>query len=248
MDAMELHPESAQTLERFLDDTLEQSVVDEPFVNETARALRIDVDGGVWLKPGAAVAYRGNIRFERLPTLNADSLQHAVMREAAPLVRASGRGRVYCGRHAAHVRTVRLNGESIVLSWHDLVAFEESLTFDATLVGHGVGIAAGGLVVLRLSGHGAFAMATHGRPLTLPVAPGEPVSTDPHATIAWSASLEPALKTDLSWRTAIGHGGQEPVQMFFDGTGFVIVQPYEDASRIPMDPHPIRKLASLLPW
>ena len=33
--------------------------------------LRIDVDGGVWLKPGAAIAYRGNIRFERLPTLSA---------------------------------------------------------------------------------------------------------------------------------------------------------------------------------
>ena len=47
------------------------------------------MDGGVWLKPGAAVAYRGDLTFERLPTLGAGSVQDAVLREAAPLVRAS---------------------------------------------------------------------------------------------------------------------------------------------------------------
>ena len=33
----------------------------------------------------------------------------------------------------------------------------------------------------------------------------------------------------MSWRSAIGHGGREPVQMYFEGRGFVLVQPYEDA-------------------
>jgi uncharacterized protein (AIM24 family) len=246
MNAFESHPETVQTLAGFVSETGEQGLAAEPFANETARTLRIDVDGGVWLKPGAAVAYRGEIRFERLPTLGAASAKNALLREAAPLVRASGAGRLYCGRHGAHVRTVRLTGECIVVSWHALVAFEDSLSFETALVSHGVSLAAGGLVVVTLAGHGSFALATHGRPLTLQVTPGGPVSTDPHATLAWSAALTPTLKTDLSWRSAFGHGGQEPFQMFFDGTGFVVVQPYEDASRFGPGPHPIRKVISLV--
>ena len=95
---------------------------------------------------------------------------------------------------------------------------------------------------MTLSGHGAFALSTHGRPLTLPVSPDRPVSTDPHATLAWSPSSTPALKTDLSWRSAFGHGGHEPVQMLFEGTGFVVVQPSEDAGRFAAAPHPMKQV------
>ena len=50
--------EHAQSLEAFIGETRAQDTPAEAFGNETARTLRIDVDGGVWLKPGAAVAYR----------------------------------------------------------------------------------------------------------------------------------------------------------------------------------------------
>ena len=126
------------------------------------------------------------------------------------------------------------------------MAFEESLTFALHFVGHGVSVAAGGLVVVRLSGHGSLAVATHGRPLTLPVIPGHPVSTDPHATIAWSPELTPTLKTDVTWRSAFGLGGQEPVQMLFDGSGFVVVQPYEDPSRFRFRTDALNRAVSLL--
>ena len=80
------------------------------FENESARTLRVDVDGGVWLKPGAAIAFRGDIAFVRRPTMEAESLGDAVLRETAPLVRASGRGRLYCAQHGAVVHIVRLTG------------------------------------------------------------------------------------------------------------------------------------------
>ena len=232
------------TLERFVSESAESETFSGRFDNESARMLRIDVDGGVWLKPGAAVAHRGDITFARLPTVDACSVEQAILREAAPLVRASGKGRLYCGHRGSHARAVQLSGETIVVAWPDLLAFEESLTFDMTLLGHGVGLAAGGLVVVRLSGHGAFAMGTHGQPLALRVAPGQSVCTDPHATLAWSASLTPALKLDVNWRSFVAHGGQEPVQMLFDGDGFVLVQPYEDASRLGVGA--LKKVASLV--
>jgi uncharacterized protein (AIM24 family) len=234
-----------QSLEQFLEAAGEKAAAGARFDAESARTLRIDVDGGIWLKPGAAIAYRGEIAFVRLPTLGARSLAGAALREAAPLVRAVGKGRLYCGHHGCHAHIIRLAGESLVVAWQDLLAFEESLAFEAQLVGHGVGIAAGGLVVMKLSGHGSLALATHGQPLALSVSPGHAVKTDPHATLAWSAELTPLLKTDLSWRSAFAHGGQEPVQMTFDGSGFVIVQPYEDRGRFHIGANPIKKLVSM---
>lgn len=238
--------EHAQPLEAFIGETRAQETPAEAFGNETARTLRIDVDGGVWLKPGAAVAYRGDLVFERRPTLDAESVKDAVLRETAALVCARGRGRLFCASHGAHIRTIHLAGETLVVTWQDLLAFEESLTFECSLVGHGIGLAAGGLVAVTITGHGSLALTSHGRPVTLAVTPDQPVFTDPHATVAWSAGLTPALKTDLSWRSAFAHGGHEPFQMAFTGAGFVVVQAYEDASRIQFTPRPLKQLAKLL--
>lgn len=223
--------EAADSIERFLEKTGEKDTQGR-FERESERILRVEVNGGVFIKPGAAVAYRGDIKFERLATLDAVSASDAAMRELSPLVRAKGKGRLYVGHHGSNVRTVRLNGETLFVASHDLLAFEESLAFDTALVGHGIGIAAGGLTTVRLSGHGALALACLGEPLTLRVTSGMPVSTAPHATLAWSGGLTPQLKTDLSWRSAIGHGGQQGLQMLFEGNGFVLVQPHDNAARL----------------
>jgi uncharacterized protein (AIM24 family) len=165
-----------------------------------------------------------------------------VARETAPLVRAVGRGRLYSGHHGSHARVVRLEGDGLVVAWHALLAFQSSLAFSAALVGHGVGLATGGLVAISLSGSGSLALATHGDP---PVSPGQSVSTDPHATLAWSSSLSPRLKTDLSWRSAFGHGGNQAVQMLFEGQDSVLVQPYQQAAAIDLRPNPV-KVAKLV--
>ena len=237
---------SADSIERLLRDTGEKAASGQRFERESERMLRIEVDGGVWLKPGAAIAYRGRLKFERLHTLAARSFIDAAIRETSPMVRASGLGRLYCAHRGLHVRPVRLNGETIVVAWPELLAFEESLTFKTRLVAHGIGIAAGGLTAVELSGYGALAIGSHGEPLTLSVTPDSPLSTDPHATLAWSGSLTPTLKTDLNWRSMLRHGGAEPVQMRFEGQGFVAVQPYEDASRFSLKINPLTRLKSLL--
>jgi uncharacterized protein (AIM24 family) len=230
--------EAADSIERFLEQTREKDTQGR-FERESERILRVEVDGGVFIEPGAAVAYRGEIKFERLATLDAVSASDAAMRELSPLVRAKGKGRLYVGQHGSNVRTVRLNGETLFVASQDLLAFEESLAFDITLVGHGIGIAAGGMTAVKLSGHGAVALACLGEPLTLRVTEGMPVSTAPHATLAWSGGLTPRLKTDLTWRSALGHGGQQGLQIFFEGNGFVLVQPHDNVARF--QPNGVRK-------
>ena len=64
--------------------------------------------------------------------------------------------------------------------------------------------------------------------MTLIVKPGQPVITDPNATIAWSGNLTPEFKTDVSFKTFLGRGSGESIQMKFEGDGFVVVQPYEE--------------------
>ena len=236
---------SHYSLERFLGENSEKNAPGGAFEKESERILRIDVDGGVWLKPGAAIAYRGDIHFERLPTIEARSLKDVALRELTPLARAIGRGRLYCAGHGWHLYIVRLAGETVFVTWEELLAFEQSLEFETTPIGHGVSVAAGGLIAVKLSGHGAVAFGVHGDPLTLRVTPESPVSTDPHSTLAWSGSLAPTLKTDLSWRSIFRHGGGEPFQMFFEGTGYVVVQPSEDPARVTLTVDPLKRIAKL---
>jgi uncharacterized protein (AIM24 family) len=220
-----------QSLAEFLRESGEEEVTTGTFKQESKRILRIEVDGGVWLKPGAAIGYRGDLRFERLPTLQARNLKDMIQRELVPLVRAVGRGRLYCAHHGWHLRVLHLAGETLCVSAEELLAFEETLEHEIFLVGKGIGVAAGGLFGIRFSGTGALAFGVHGSPLALPVTPANPVSTDPHATLAWSGELVPELKMDLSWRSVFRHGGREPFQMFFQGEGLVVVQPAEDQAR-----------------
>jgi len=56
----------------------------------------------------------------------------------------------------------------------------------------------------------------------------QPVITDPNATVAWSGSLSPEFKTDVSLKTFFGRGSGESLQMVFGGDGFVVIQPYEE--------------------
>jgi uncharacterized protein (AIM24 family) len=60
------------------------------------------------------------------------------------------------------------------------------------------------------------------------VTPEQPVYTDPNATIGWSGSLSPEIKTDMSWKTFVGRGSGESIQLMFRGDGWVVLQPFEE--------------------
>jgi uncharacterized protein (AIM24 family) len=73
-------------------------------------------------------------------------------------------------------------------------------------------------------------ITSHYEPLVLMTSPSMPLYTDPNATIAWSGSLTPEFKTDISLKTFFGRGSGESIQMKFQGQGFVVVQPFEERS------------------
>ncbi|MBC8874913.1 MAG: AIM24 family protein [Planctomycetes bacterium] len=221
------------SLDEFVSSTRQQDRGEGIFELESPRMLEVNLDGMIWIKAGAMVAYVGDVKFEREGILEkgiGKFLKKAVTGEGARLTKATGRGRVYLADSGKSVQILNLQGESIYVNGNDLLAFEPSIEWDIKMMKKITAMVAGGLFNVRLEGTGMIAVTTHFEPLTLMVKPGQPIRTDPNATIAWSGSLQPEFKTDISLKTFLGRGSGESFQMEFNGDGFVVIQPYEEVA------------------
>jgi len=143
-------------------------------------------------------------------------------------MKAVGSGKLYLADEGKRIAILNLQNESLYVNGNDLLAFEPSIKFDIKLMRRMTSMMAGGLFNIKLEGTGMVAITTYYDPLTLMVTPDSPVSTDPNSTVAWSGSLYPELKTDITFKTLVGRGSGETFQMEFKESGFVVVQPYEE--------------------
>jgi len=224
------------TLAHFVSQNSEKTLDQGVFELESERVLEVNLDGMIWMKAGAMIAYRGDIRFTREGLLDAGlgtALKKVVSGEGASLTRAEGRGKLYLADSGKRITVLELAGESIVVNGNDLLALGQGLSRDVKMMRRISAIASGGLFNVHVAGTGLVALGTHGQPLVLRVSSDSPVCTDPQATVAWSGNLEPELKTDMSLRTFLGRGSGESFQMHFKGDGFVVVQPYEERGHPP---------------
>src|SRR6056297_2381325 len=219
------------SLQSFLEKTRDRDLNQGLFELESDRMLDINLNGEVWTKMGAMVAYTGDVKFEREGVLSrgiGNLLKKAVSGEGSALTKVSGRGSVFCADAGKKITILKLQNEAICVNGNDLLAFEMSLDYNIKMMKRMTAVLAGGLFNVRLEGTGMVAVTSHYDPVTLPVTPEQMVITDPNATVLWSGGLEPELKTDLQLKTFFGRGSGESVQLKFRGQGFVVVQPYEE--------------------
>lgn len=201
------------------------------FEFETERLLEVNLNGTVWTKMGSMVAYTGGIKFVREGILEqgiGNLLKKAVSGEGARLTKAEGQGKLYLADQGKKITILNLQNETIVVNGQDLLAFEPAIKYEIKMAKKLAAMAAGGLFNIRLTGTGMVAVASHYDPMTLRVSPGQPVFTDPQATVMWSGNLEPKFKTDVSLKTFIGRSSGESYQMHFEGEGWVVIQPFEE--------------------
>jgi uncharacterized protein (AIM24 family) len=156
------------------------------------------------------------------------ALKKMVSGEGTSLMKVEGQGRVYLADKGKKVQVLNLQNETIFVNGNDLLAFESSVNWDIKMMRRMAGLMAGGLFNVRLSGPGMVAITTHYDPLTLQVKPGQTIYTDPNATVAWSGSLMPDFRTDVSFKTFLGRGSGESIQLKFEGSGWVVLQPFEE--------------------
>lgn len=223
---------SIKSLQEFLADSKEKDLAAGAFELESSHLLEVRVDGMLWSKAGAMVARKGGVKFSRQGLREqglGNLLKKAVSGEGMQLMKIEGQGRVYLADAGKKITLLRLAGESIYVNGNDVLAFESTISNEITMMRKAAGMLSGGLFNVRLSGHGVVAITSHYEPLVLPVnAQTGPVFTDPNATVAWSGSLSPEIVTDISFKTLLGRGSGESIQLRFAGEGWVVVQPYEE--------------------
>src|SRR5690606_22281883 len=88
-------------------------------------------------------------------------LKKMVTGEGTTLMKMEGQGRVYLADKGKKVQILHLQGDTIFVNGNDLLAFEESIQWDITMMRRVAGLLSGGLFNVRLSGTGMVAITTH---------------------------------------------------------------------------------------
>jgi uncharacterized protein (AIM24 family) len=222
---------SVKTIQEFIASTAQDDSARNKFELENKYLLEVNLGERVWAKLGSMIAYTGAVTFSREGALEhgvAKMLKKAVSGEGTALMKIEGSGRAYLADIGKRVQILKLAGDTVYVNGNDLLAFEDGIEWDITMMRKAASMLAGGLFNIRLTGNGLVALTTHYEPLTLRVTPGQPVFTDPNATVAWSGSLSPQITTAISLRTLVGRGSGESIQLKFEGSGWVVLQPYEE--------------------
>ena len=220
-----------RNISEFVEESRQKDLSNEAFELESSHLLEVRLSGRVWAKSGSMVAYRGGVKFTRQGMLEqglGNLLKKAVSGEGTQMMKMEGNGRVYVADAGKKITLLRLGGEAIFVNGNDVLAYEDGIQADIKMMRKVAGMASGGLFNMRLQGNGVVAITSHYEPLTLAVTPDQPVFTDPNATVAWSGNLSPDIVTDISLGTLFGRGSGESIQLKFAGTGWVVVQPYEE--------------------
>lgn len=86
------------SIAEFIRSTEQEDKGEGVFELETERLLEVNLDGRVWSKAGAMVAYHGKIKFEREGVLEhgmGAMFKKALTGEGASLMKANGQGKLY---------------------------------------------------------------------------------------------------------------------------------------------------------
>lgn len=197
------------------------------------KTLIVDLNGRLWIKVGAMVAYDGNISFERESMTEhgvGKAFKKAITGEGVSLTKAMGKGNLILAEKSKIISIIDLANEELVVSSSNILAFEDRLNWDIQRIKSLSGFLVSGMFNVHIKGVGSLALISDGEPIALKVTPNNPIYTDPQATIAWTGNVEPTLKTDIQLKSLFGRGSGESIQMEFTTTteGYVIIQPSEN--------------------
>lgn len=203
----------------------------EQFTRQNSKMLKIELaEGGVQALKGSMVAYQGDVRFENKGSGGLGKmLKKARTGEGIDLMHAVGSGELFLADDAKDIHILYLDNDSISVNGANVLAFNESISWDIERISGGMaGALAGGLYNVTLRGTGFVAVTTEGTPVMLDVA-SAPTFADGQAVVMWSGGVQMQLKTDTTGglKSMVRGGTGELIQMAFGGQGFVLVQPSE---------------------
>ncbi|WP_406283043.1 AIM24 family protein [Embleya sp. NBC_00896] len=197
------------------------------------KICRVNIQQGspsVLAKQGSMIAYEGWVTFQGYGQGRTRRMTGAMTGERMQLMLVEGQGDVYLADYGADIAIMQLNGEALSVNAANILAFDANLTHSIKMVsGVSAKFSGNGLYNMEIQGEGWVAITTRGTPVVLN--PGERETyVDPDALVAWSTSLKVGTKRSMRMGGIVGRGSGEAMQVSFKGTGFVVVQPAEDAT------------------
>ena len=176
------------------------------------------------------VAYQGDVSFENKGSGGLGKMiKKARTGEGVDMMQAAGTGELFVADNSKDVHILYLDNDSMSVNGSNVLAFNDSISWDIQRLSGGVaGALAGGLYNVTLSGTGFVAVTTDGTPVMLDVA-SAPTFADAQAVVLWSSGVQMQIKTDTTGglKSMVRGGTGELLQMAFGGQGFVLVQPSE---------------------
>jgi uncharacterized protein (AIM24 family) len=200
----------------------------EAFALQNSKLLKVSLNQiTIQAKLGSMVAYQGEVSFEHAGSGGMSRfVKKAVTGEGQSLMKMSGTGEVFLADQAMEIHLLKLENDAITVNGSNLLAFDAGIEWDIQRVQGVSGMLGGGLFNTSLTGTGWVAVLSDGNPVLLNTGDA-PTFADPAAAITWSSSVQTNIKTDIKLKNFIGRGSGESVQMAFQGTGWVLVQPSE---------------------
>ena len=207
----------------------------------------------LFTKAGAFIAGDSptkNYQFEKVLLGPQESLARAVLgslvRRAAgenmPLMKVNlnGDSVTYYANYGQHIIVYKLEyGETISVESENILAFTRDCDYNVRFIGVGV-MSQKGIATSTLTGKGKdayVAVLSDGTPLVLSnLETRNTISVDPDAVICWigQGHCDPAIRTDVNWKTFIGQASGESYTFEWNGGQpvTVIIQPSERSGGI----------------
>jgi uncharacterized protein (AIM24 family) len=200
----------------------------EAFALQNSKLLKVSLNQiTIQAKLGSMVAYQGEVSFEHAGSGGMSRLiKKAVTGEGTQLMKMSGTGEVFLGDQAQDIHLLRLENDAITCNGRNVLAFDDGIDWDIKKVEGASAFMGGGLFNMALNGSGWVAVISDGPPVLLNTGDA-PTFADPQAAITWSSTVTTGIKTDVKLKNLIGRGSGESIQMSFQGSGWVLVQPSE---------------------
>jgi uncharacterized protein (AIM24 family) len=201
----------------------------DAFSLQNSKMLKVRLDAvTVQARVGSMVAYQGDVTFEHAGSGGVTKfLKKKLTGEGVQLMKVTGTGEVFLADQAQDIHLIRLEGESITINGHNVLAFDAGIDWDIKMFSGAASLASGGgFSNVELKGTGWVAVLSDGPPVLLDVA-SKPTFADAQAAITWSEGVNASFKTDYKMKDLIGKSSGETVQLAFTGQGWVLVQPSE---------------------
>jgi uncharacterized protein (AIM24 family) len=200
----------------------------EAFALQNSKLLKVSLrDHEIQAKLGAMVAYQGEVKFEHAGSGGmARLVKKMTTGEDVKFMKCTGSGELFLAEQAQDIHVISLENDQITCNGANLLAFDAGIDWDIKRVEGAGGMLGGGLFNVSLTGSGHVALLSDGPPVLLDVGDAATFA-DPQAAITWSSGVTTSMKTDINVKTLIGRGSGETIQVAFQGTGWVLVQPSE---------------------